>query len=204
MKVLIAEDDVFFRTILEHLLAPEFEVCTAEDGASAWAMLQQSDGPTLAVLDWVMPGMTGPQVCRQARANPRTSGAYMILLTAKNSTADIVAGLRSGADDYVTKPFEPEELQARVRVGRRIIQLQADLAAQRSALEDALAREKLLQGGMVSLRAERNTETLVMPAAGGCDVTPSGGASHNQPTGSVIRSGTERWPARFPQHDPKR
>ena len=148
MKVLIAEDDILFRSILKHLLVPEFEVWIAQDGEIAWAMLQQNDGPMLAVLDWVMPGMTGPQICQKARANPRTAGAYMILLTAKNSTADIVAGLRCGADDYVTKPFEPEELQARVRIGRRIIGLQTDLAAQKAALEDALAREKSLQTGL--------------------------------------------------------
>jgi DNA-binding response OmpR family regulator len=203
MKVLIAEDDAFFRKILEHLLAPEFEIRSAEDGISAWSMLQQNDAPMLAVLDWVMPGMTGPQICREARANPRTAGCYMILLTARNSTADIVDGLRSGADDYVTKPFEREELQARVRVGRRIIQLQADLAAQRAALEDALAREKSLQGGMILLRADRNAETLVLPAAGGCGPPSPVEATHGHPGGSLVRSGRERWPARFPQRETK-
>src|SRR5450755_435852 len=113
VKVLIAEDDPFFRRLLQQVLASECEVVTAEDGTVAWAVLQQIDMPILAVLDWVMPGMAGPQLCREARANPATAGAYLILLTGKNSSADILAGLRAGADDYVTKPFEPEELRAR-------------------------------------------------------------------------------------------
>jgi DNA-binding response OmpR family regulator len=145
VKVLIAEDDPFFRRLLQQLLVTEYEVSTAEDGKAAWAMLQQSDGSVLAILDWVMPGLAGPQICREVRSNPKTAGAYLILLTAKNNSADIQAGLRSGADDYVTKPFEPEELRARVRVGQRIIGLQESLAAQQAALETAMNREKTLQ-----------------------------------------------------------
>jgi DNA-binding response OmpR family regulator len=187
MKVLIAEDDVLFRRILEHLLAPEFEVCIAEDGEVAWAMLQQNDGPMLAVLDWVMPGMTGPQICQEARANPRTAGAYMILLTAKNSTADIVAGLRCGADDYVTKPFEPEELQARVRIGQRILGLQTDLAAQKAALEDALAREKSLQTGLsLPLSVSMSCETNQALEAGQKRFARSQTASGTENSGAVF------------------
>jgi DNA-binding response OmpR family regulator len=145
VKVLIAEDDPFFRRLLQQVLASECEVVTAEDGTLAWAMLQKIDMPILAVLDWVMPGMAGPQLCREARANPATAGAYLILLTAKNSSADILAGLRAGADDYVTKPFEPEELRARVRLGRRIVELRQALSTQEIALADALGRERMLQ-----------------------------------------------------------
>jgi DNA-binding response OmpR family regulator len=145
VKVLIAEDDPFFRRLLQQVLASECEVCMAEDGTVAWAMLQQIDEPILAILDWVMPGMAGPQVCREARANPATAGTYLILLTARNSSADILAGLRAGADDYVTKPFDPEELRARVRLGRRIVELRQALSAREIALADALARERLLQ-----------------------------------------------------------
>jgi two-component system cell cycle response regulator len=161
MKVLIAEDDAFFRRILQQLLVPEFEVRTAEDGNTAWTLLQENDGPLLAILDWVMPGMTGVQVCHEARATPKTAHAYVILLTAKTSAADIAAGMAAGADDYLTKPFEPEELRARVRAGRRIIELQADLAQQRSALEDALAREKLLQNrGSSAAEAEETPKPV--------------------------------------------
>jgi DNA-binding response OmpR family regulator len=155
MKVLIAEDDSFFCTLLQQVLETEFEVHSVADGLAAWAMLQQDDSPRLAILDWVMPGMTGPQVCREARANPKTAAAYLILITARNSAADVVAGLRSGADDYVTKPFEPEELRARVRAGRRILELQAEVEAQRAALEDARAHVRRLQARLISRGSDK-------------------------------------------------
>jgi DNA-binding response OmpR family regulator len=98
-----------------------------EDGATALALLQQEDGPPLAILDWVMPRMTGIDVCRELRAQPRTAGIYIILLTVRNDAADIVAGIRAGADDYVTKPVRSEELRARVQLGRRIVELQKKL-----------------------------------------------------------------------------
>lgn len=145
MRVLIAEDDALFRRALEQLLTAEFEIISVEDGVAAWVLLQEDDPPKMALLDWVMPGMSGPQLCRALRANPATAGTYTILLTARNSAADVAAGLRAGADDYVTKPFEAEELRARVRLGRRILELQDSLAAQASVLEDALGRERLLQ-----------------------------------------------------------
>lgn len=117
MKVLVAEDDVFFRRLLEGILAPNYEIVLAPDGTEAWSALQRADAPRLAVLDWVMPGMSGPQVCRKVRQSPALSSMYLMILTAKNSSPDVVSGLRAGADDYVTKPFEPEELRARVKVG---------------------------------------------------------------------------------------
>jgi DNA-binding response OmpR family regulator len=152
MKILIAEDDVFFCKLLHKLLSPEFEVKTAWDGLEAWHILQEGNAPPLAVLDWVMPGMTGPQICRELRANPGTAGTYAILLTARNSAEDIVAGLRSGADDYVTKPVQPEELRARVAVGRRIVELQANLAAQAKMLAETMEREKSLQSRLISFQ----------------------------------------------------
>jgi DNA-binding response OmpR family regulator len=145
MKVLIAEDDIFFRKLLQQSLSSEFEVSVVEDGSKAWAILQQNDSPPLAILDWVMPKMTGLQICQEARANPRTASTYLILLTARNSAGDITAGLRAGADDYITKPVAPEELRARVRFGQRIVELQAGLQARSTALEDAITREQLLQ-----------------------------------------------------------
>ena len=165
MKLLIAEDDPFFRRILEQLLGSEFEVSTAADGNLAWTMLQENDGPRLAILDWVMPGMTGPEICRLVRTTPRLEAAYLILLTDKNSAADITAGLRAGADDYLTKPFDPGELRARVAMARRIVELQTDLATQVLALEDALQREKLLQTRVSLLRPSLLSGTLVSPAA---------------------------------------
>ena len=145
MKLLVAEDDSFFRKTLQHLLGPDFDLCLAEDGIRAWEQLIADDPPSMAILDWVMPGLSGPQICRQARSNPRTAATYMILLTAKNSIPDIVAGLRSGADDYLTKPFDAEELRARLRVGQRVIELQSALENQARALHDSLGREAFLQ-----------------------------------------------------------
>jgi DNA-binding response OmpR family regulator len=163
VKLLIAEDDPFFRCILQQLLASEFEVSVAIDGDTAWSMLQEVDGPRLAILDWVMPGMSGPEVCRLVRTNPDVASAYLILLTDKNSAADITAGLRAGADDYLTKPFDPGELRARVGMARRIVELQSDLAIQVIALEDALQREKLLLTRVSLLRPNLLTGPLVRP-----------------------------------------
>jgi len=123
MKLLIAEDDAFFRRILKQVLSPEHELVFAENGDEAWAVLQKPDAPRLAILDWVMPGLSGPQICRNVRACARLSSMYLILFTARNSTADIVSGLRAGADDYVTKPFDPEELRVRVKLGRLTLEL---------------------------------------------------------------------------------
>jgi DNA-binding response OmpR family regulator len=144
MKALIAEDEPLFRKILQQLLSPEFDLTVPEDGAAALARLQEEDAPALAILDWVMPEMTGVEVCRELRAQRRTAGIYVILLTARNSAADIIAGLRAGADDYVTKPVQAEELRARVQLGCRIIELRAALKTEAGALAVALAREKLL------------------------------------------------------------
>jgi DNA-binding response OmpR family regulator len=123
VKVLIAEDEPLFRKILSQLLCPEFELTVTEDGTTALARLQEEDGPVLAILDWVMPGLTGIDVCRELRARRQTAGMYLILLTARNSAADIVAGLRAGANDYLTKPVQAEELRARVQLGCRIMVL---------------------------------------------------------------------------------
>jgi DNA-binding response OmpR family regulator len=151
VKVLIAEDDALFRKALWHLLSTEFEITAVQDGHAAATLLQQEGHPALALLDWVMPGLTGPQVCRELRANPASAGIYIILLTARNSAADIVAGLRAGADDYVTKPFQAEELLARVRLGRRILEMQETMDAKSATLAETLAREHLLQTRLNSL-----------------------------------------------------
>lgn len=144
MKILIAEDEPLFRKLLSQLLATEFDLAVTDNGITALARLREENGPVLAILDWVMPGMSGLEVCRELRASRRTAAIYVILLTARNSAADIVAGLRSGADDYVTKPVQAEELRARVQLGCRIIELRAALKTEVGALAVALAREKLL------------------------------------------------------------
>jgi DNA-binding response OmpR family regulator len=166
VKVLIAEDEPFFRKLLSQLLSSEFELTVTEDGTTALASLQQENGPVLAILDWVMPGLTGIEVCRQLRGRRQTAGIYVILLTARNSAADIVAGLREGADDYVTKPVQAEELRARVQLGCRIIELRAALKVEVGALAVALAKEKLLLSrlALIPRQLQRRESKKSVPA----------------------------------------
>ncbi|MBZ5542910.1 MAG: response regulator [Acidobacteriia bacterium] len=145
MRVLIAEDDAISRRVLEVFLRRwGYEVEPVENGDAAWERLQREDAPSLAILDWMMPGMGGVEICRRVRELGRPT--YVILLTARTGSEDIVEGLEAGADDYVTKPFNREELRARVQGGRRIVELQRSLAERVKELEQALARVKQLQG----------------------------------------------------------
>src|SRR5207244_3597988 len=104
------------------------------------------DRPRLAILDWQMPGLDGPTVCRRVRAAPELKGLYLILLTARTERDDVLEGLRAGANDYVTKPFDPAELEARVNVGAEMVQLRDELAERVAELEKALADVKRLHG----------------------------------------------------------
>jgi phosphoserine phosphatase RsbU/P len=146
MRVLIAEDDRISRRFLEHSLATSYEVSATADGDEAWAALEAPDAPRLAILDWVMPGLQGPEICRRIRERAEPIPTYVILLTSRSAKEDIVAGLRAGADDYLTKPFDADELRARVQVGVRLLELQQRLAAQVDELERALAQVKQLHG----------------------------------------------------------
>jgi two-component system, cell cycle response regulator len=134
MKVLIAEDDLTSRTILQTVLKKwGYEVVTACDGGEAWDVMRQADAPKLAVLDWMMPGLDGPEVCRRVRALKSDAPPYLILLTARGDKDDIVEGLNAGSNDYISKPYDSEELHARIRVGSRVIELQDKL---HRAMED--------------------------------------------------------------------
>jgi DNA-binding response OmpR family regulator len=144
MKLLIAEDDLFFRRVLEQTLTPDYDVVVAKDGSDAWKILQQPDAPKLAILDWVMPGLSGPQICRNVRESLCLESRYLIILTARDTACDIVSGLRAGADDYMTKPFQPEELRARVKLGRRIVDLEQTIAYNEMQVREGLEREKEL------------------------------------------------------------
>ena len=147
VRILIAEDDAVSRTVLERTLRGwGHEVIVTRDGDEAWAGLLADDAPQLAVLDWMMPGLEGPEVCRRVRALARPVPPYLILLTAKGQTGDVVAGLDSGADDYVTKPFDRAELRSRLRVGERVLGLQQGLADRVQDLEAALGKVKELRG----------------------------------------------------------
>jgi diguanylate cyclase (GGDEF)-like protein len=130
MKILIAEDDVTSRLILENMLTKwGYDVVAATDGNDAWEKLQEEDAPKLVILDWMMPGMEGIEICRKIRKNTKSEDqyTYVTLLTAKESKENIVTGMDAGADDYITKPFDQHELRVRVRAGQRIVQLQTEL-----------------------------------------------------------------------------
>src|SRR5450432_3366979 len=147
MRILIAEDD----RVSRHLLAATlkhwgYELVVACDGLEALAALQEPDAPSLAILDWMMPGIDGVQVTTAARQMVTSTPPYIILLTAKSEQQDIIAALEAGADDYLTKPFHREELGARVRAGLRIVELQRSLADRVHELEESLTSVKQLQG----------------------------------------------------------
>jgi phosphoserine phosphatase RsbU/P len=147
MRLLIAEDDAISRRMLEITCRSwGFDVQVVEDGEAAWRALAAEDAPPLALLDWMMPGMEGVEVIRRVRGQSSSKPVYLILLTARSSREDIISGLRAAADDYVTKPFDRQELHARLQTGMRIVQLQMDLAAKVADLEEALSRVKRLQG----------------------------------------------------------
>jgi phosphoserine phosphatase RsbU/P len=147
MQILIAEDDPVSRRALDVMLRRwDYDVIAVADGAAAWDVLQSEQAPKLAILDWMMPILDGPEVCRRVQLLANPEPPYLILLTARGSKEDMVLGLRSGADDYVTKPFNRDELQARIQVGLRMIRLQQKLADRVRQLEKAIAEVKQLQG----------------------------------------------------------
>ena len=122
MKILIADDESATRRLVEALLSKlDHEVIVARDGSQAWEILQQPDAPRLAILDWMMPGMDGIKVCHMVRDREGGGYTHIIMLSAKNEVRDLVAALNAGADDYLSKPFDPDELHARVRAGERAV-----------------------------------------------------------------------------------
>ena len=146
LHVLVADDEPVSRTVVGAMLKKAgYPVIFASDGEQAWQQLATDDPPPLAVIDWEMPGLQGPEVVERLRARETQTPIYVILLTSRDSSADIVRGLRAGADDYVTKPANEDELIARVNVGAKVVQLQAALADRVRSLEEALANVKALQ-----------------------------------------------------------
>jgi two-component system, cell cycle response regulator len=142
LTALIADDDRSTLAILQATLRQEgIEVVSARDGANAWEQLRRQPGISLAIVDWMMPGIDGLELCRRMRQDPLLSNVYVILLTARHERGDIVSGLGAGADDYIVKPFDVQELKARVRVGVRLASLQERLAAKIAELE--VARDEL-------------------------------------------------------------
>jgi two-component system cell cycle response regulator len=144
MTILIADDSRMSRVLLRGTLKRwGYDVIEAEDGGRAYQILSQPDAPRLAILDWVMPHMTGPEVCRRIRETHREPYTYILLLTSKNTKDETVEGLEAGADDYVTKPFDEHELQVRLRAGKRIVDLQADLLKAQEELRERANKDLL-------------------------------------------------------------
>jgi two-component system, cell cycle response regulator len=147
MRILIADDSVVSRHLLEAALRKlSYEVIMACDGAEAWNVLQSDNPPRIAILDWVMPGLSGPEVCRRVRERSRDSEStytYVLLLTSKSQTEDLIEGMESGADDYLVKPFNPDELRVRLRSGSRIIDLQRQLVTAREELREQATKDFL-------------------------------------------------------------
>lgn len=170
MKILIADDDPVSRLLLQRQLEKDgYEVVVAENGRAAAEILLEIDGPRLALVDWMMPELDGPGLCREVRASLHTgSYIYIVLLTSRQDSEDVVAGLEAGADDYMTKPCRPAELRARLRAGRRILTLEETLVHARDemrfkATHDALTtlwnRASILSLACSELRRAARDET---------------------------------------------
>jgi putative two-component system response regulator len=154
MRILIADDNPFYLCALGGTLKEwGYEVVTARDGKGAWEILQEENAPKLAILDWMMPNLDGLEVCRRVRTLQRPEPTYLIILTSKDSKGNIVTALESGADDYVTKPFDRDELRARVRGGARIVGLQTSQTAMFVFARAVEAKSPYTQG-----HADRVTE----------------------------------------------
>lgn len=152
MKILIAEDDPVSRRILASTLAKwGHDVVCTDNGSDALFELQKEDAPRLAILDWMMPGIEGTEVCRRIRQQSKTSQTYMILLTALSEKDRMVAGLEAGADDYLTKPFDRHELRVRVQAGERIVELQSSLIQRVQELEIAIAEREEAENALRNL-----------------------------------------------------
>lgn len=135
MPVLVAEDNPIFQSMLKGMLTKwGYAAHMAPNGMEAWEAMQAPNAPRLAVLDWMMPYMDGVEVCRRIRAAAREPYVYVLLLTARTDSQDLVEGMEAGADDYLTKPFNAQELRVRLRAGRRILDLQQQLMEAREAL----------------------------------------------------------------------
>ena len=146
-NILVADDDPVSQALLVHSLTQAgYPVSQCGEGQEALEHLKRADGPMIGILDWMMPGLDGPEVCKALKSNGGPSLIYLILLTSKGDRTDIVQGLDAGADDYMTKPFDLQELRSRVQVGVRVLMLQQKLEDRVHQLECALSEVKQLQG----------------------------------------------------------
>ena len=147
MKILVAEDNLAAQFMLKKVLGKlGHDLLITGDGCRACEIMLKKNAPKLAILDWVMPGMDGTEVCRKIRATEVSNSAYLILLTVRDTAADIVKGLKAGANDYIVKPYNIEELQVRVGVGCRVVEMQAIMTRQIHELQSAMEQVKTLRG----------------------------------------------------------
>lgn len=149
MKILIAEDEFTTRMMVQVCLENwGYNVTSVTNGQEAWLKLQNADAPNIAILDWEMPELDGVEVCRRVKEMGLENPPYIILLTGRDSNTDILRGFDAGADDYMTKPFNDNELQARVRVAERLVRTQTSLCATVSELKEALNQLEMLETGV--------------------------------------------------------
>ena len=180
MKILIADDDRVSRRLLEKTLEREgYEVIAVDNGRLALQQLSLPNGPRLALLDWMMPELDGPSVCQEVRKQHEGNYIHIVLVTSRASKQDIVAGLKAGADDYLTKPWDPEELRARLRVGQRILQLEDRLVEARETMRFRATHDHLTsllnRGVILDLLARELTRTR---REKGCTVVIMGDLDH--------------------------
>lgn len=178
MRVLIAEDDSTTRSMLAAVLKKEgYEPVEAVDGVQAWKELQKAEAPELVILDWMMPGMEGPEVLRLLRSQPSESPPYVLMLTSRKEKEEVIAGLKAGANDYLAKPFDSGELLARVQVGCRMLELQNELVKSRKILAYQAAHDPLT--GLLNHKAildrlhnelQRARRHLEVLSVGMCDI----------------------------------
>jgi len=164
LRVLLAEDEPVTKRLLEgHIARFGYDVVSVADGLAAWQVLQSKDAPSLAVLDWGMPGLDGVEICRRLRAAEAGQYTYVLIVTSRAAKADVVAGLDAGADDFVSKPIDPDELHARLRTGERIVRLERTLASRLQELEAAVDHVHELQGMLpicIHCKRIRNQEQI--------------------------------------------
>ena len=147
MQALIADDDrVAALAVSRSMTGWGFQTTVVNDGLAAWQQLTADPPPSLAILDWEMPGLEGPDLCRRLRSDPTRAHLYIVLLTARNTSVDLIAGLDSGADDYLVKPVDLRELRARLHVGVRVVSLQQRLAEKIAELQTTLDSVRQLRG----------------------------------------------------------